>query len=173
MSAVYRSDLRLDECLQRLQARCGSAWAPWRGRWEWPAEGTVWAKIRGRRFRIFAQGPPYIRNSFVPFFYGRLDDKAGGCEIRGRFGIHPIVVAFMTFWFGGLGAGFVTMVLGRLSILTLPGIPPPLVVVVAPLGMMLFGIGLLTVGRRSARAQLRELERFLKHELKAQRAPDG
>jgi len=85
--------------------------------------------------------------------------------------MHPIVVVFMTIWFGGLAAGFVLMVLGRFSVLTLSGIQPPLLLVFAPLVMMLFGIGLLAVGRRFARAQLGELERFLKDELKAQPAP--
>ena len=75
-------------------------WTPW-------AEGTISARVRGDRFRLFAWGPLNLRNSFAPLFYGRLEGVGGKTRIHGRFRMHALVQAFLFVWFGGLlvGAG--------------------------------------------------------------------
>ena len=81
MSAtIYTTDLTKDECLLRLQKHTGrGGWARW-------AEGTIAAKIRGDRFRLFAWGPANVRNSFAPFFYGRFEVVAEAHVFEGVFG---------------------------------------------------------------------------------------
>jgi hypothetical protein len=46
---------------------------------------------------------PLVRNSFKPFFRGRFIEKDGRVLLVGRFAMHPLAKAFMTFWFAALG----------------------------------------------------------------------
>jgi hypothetical protein len=100
MSAItYTSDLPKDECVRRLLAQTRQGcWTRW-------AEGTISARVRGDRFRLFAWGPVNLRNSFAPLFYGRLEEVEGKTRIHGRFRMHTSVQAFLFVWFGGLLAG--------------------------------------------------------------------
>ena len=135
-------------------------------------EGTIAARIRGDRFRLFACGPSNVRNSFAPFFYGRLEGGTGSTRIRGRFQFHPIVRAFLVMWFGGL-------VVGGSQELLLPssawesGRSLPLFVTLAPMGMILLGVCFVMVGRWFARGQMENLRHFLKCELKARAQSEG
>lgn len=131
------------------------------------ADGTVAAKIRGDRFRLFAWGPRNTGNSFAPFFYGRLEAGTSGTVIRGRFQLHRIVQAFLVVWFGGLIAG------GGLVLFLPPtawgrGQPLPPLAVLGPAGMLLLGLGFLRLCRRLARGQAESLRCFLARELQAQ-----
>jgi hypothetical protein len=161
---VYITALSPDECLQRLQARASkrlssSAWSP-------PEEGTVAAKLRANRFRLFAQGQKYVRNSFVPFFYGRVEASREGTRIIGSFRMHPFVHVFLAIWFGGLAVMAVVFPVVAFSG-NVQGGKPPFVFVVGPVLMMLLGVGLVAVGRRLSRGQIPRLREFLREELKA------
>jgi hypothetical protein len=166
MSAtIYRTDLAKDECLRRLhEHKGGGGWVP-------RPEGTIIAKIRGDRFRLFACGPLKVSNSFAPYFYGRLEGGTRSTHIRGAFRFHPITRAYLFVWFGGLVAmcGF---------LLLLPqsawgGRPPPRYAVLGPIGMIFLGVGLVRWCRWLARRQLEGLRNFLAHELQAQLDVDG
>jgi hypothetical protein len=167
MSAtVYTTDLRKEECIERLQRHAGrGGWVPW-------VEGTIGARIRGDRFRLFAWGPSNVRNSFAPFFYGRLEGGTGSTRICGRFQFHPIVQAFLVMWFGGLVVG------GSLELL-LPssawesGRSLPLFVSLVPVGMILLGVCFVMVCRWFARGQMENLRHFLRCELKARAQSEG
>jgi len=156
----YTSDLTKDECIRRLQRHAGhGGWMPW-------VEGTISAKIRGDRFRLFAWGPANLRNSFSPRFYGRLDEDKGKTRICGRFRMHPFVEAFLAVWFGGL--------VGMAALIPLlpptawgTGRPPSAFAVAGPAGMMLLGYGIVRFARWLARGQAESLVSFLVRELKA------
>ncbi len=176
MSAtIYRTDLTKEECLRRLQKHTSrGGWVPLAEGWWVPwAEGTIAAKIRGDRFRLFAWGPLNVGNSLAlaPYFYGRLDGGASGTCIRGRFRFHPIIRGYLFVWFGGLVA-----MCGLLLLLPQSawgGQPPPRYAVLGPIAMMFLGVGLLRWCQWLARRQLESLRNFLAHELQAQLDVDG
>ena len=74
------------------------------------------AATRRSAFGVFAQqvavGPvgescvrlqrviPMVGNSFKPFFFGRFETRSDGVYLTGRFTMHGLVKAFMTFWLG-------------------------------------------------------------------------
>jgi len=152
------------ECIQRLQKHThqsflNSAWSP-------PEQGSVFAKVRANRFRLFAQGHKHVRNSFVLFFYGRVEESHDGTRIIGAFRMHPVVRVFLLIWFGGLVIMSVVFPVVAFSGKVQAG-EPPVIFVVGPLLMILFGVGLLSFGRRLSRGQVSRLLDFLREELKA------
>lgn len=157
---VYSTKLSTVECLQRLQSHV----IPWsdvlRSTFTPMDKGTVVAKVWGDRFRLFAQGPKYVQNSFVSFFYGRVEATTEGARIVGRFRMHLFVRVFMGVWFGGLTIMAIVFpavtLFGRAS-----ADKPPFIFIVGPLLMILFGIGLLSLGRWVARGQVARLHEFL------------
>jgi hypothetical protein len=158
---TYTSELSQDECVRRLQAHTG------RGLWTQCAEGTISARIRGNRFRLFAWGPVNLRNSFAPFFHGRVEEAGGTTLIRGRFRMHSIVQVFLFVWFGGLLAG------AGLILLLAPsawgsGQRPSAFALLGPAGMGLLGFGFIRFGRWLGRGQAESIRRFLTRELRAQ-----
>ncbi len=163
---VYRSKLSSIECLKRLQSHAVS-WSEFLRRAFAPMdEGTIVAKVRGERFRLFAQGARYVHNSFIPLLYGRIQPTSEGTRIVGRFRMHPVVRVFMSVWFGGLAIMAVVLCLVALFGNADAG-RPPFILMLGPLLMILFGIGLLSFGRRIARGQVSRLLEFLRVELEA------
>ncbi len=166
-SKTYITALSTDECLQRLKEHSCSFVETLRFAFARPEKGTVFATIRGGKFRLFAQGPKYVSNSFAPFFYGRLESTPAGTRIHGRFQMHRLVRVFMTIWFAGVGSGTVAVIAGVLS----GGMQsdlPPYVAVGTCLLMLLFGVGLVRFGQWIARGQLRSLQDFIQNTLEAQ-----
>ena len=165
---VYSTELSPDECLQRLRAhveemRLSAAWSP-------REAGAVTARIRANRFRLFAQGHKYVRNSFVPFFYGRVEQNREGTQIMGSFRMHPFVRVFLVIWFGALTVMSVVFPLVAFSG-NVPAGKPPLIFAVGPLLMILFGVGLVAFGRWLSRGQISRLREFLREELRATPIP--
>ena len=174
MSAtIYTTDLTKEECLRRLQKHTSrGGWVPLAEGWWVPwAEGTIAAKIRGDRFRLFAWGPLNTSNSFAPFFYGRLEGGTSGTCTRGRFQFHPLARGYVYLWFGGLVAmcGFLLL----LPQSAWDGRPPPRYAVLGPIAMILLGVGLVRWCRWLARRQLESLRNFLAHELQAHPGLEG
>ena len=119
------------------------------------------AKIRANRFRLFAQGCKHVRNSFVPFFYGRVEESRDGPRIIGSFKMHLFVRTFLLIWFGGVMAiaiGFP---------LTVQGVKAPLIFIVGASLMTSLGAGLVHFGRWLSRGQMSRLREFIREELKA------
>ena len=161
---LYTTKLSADECLQRLQARSQERLSI--SAWSLPERGSVFVKVRANRFRLFAQGHKYVRNSFVLFFYGRVEESGDGARIIGVFRMHPLVRVFLLIWFGGLAIMSVVFPFVAFSGKVQAG-EPPVIFVVAPLLMILLGVGLVSFGRWLSRGQVSRLRQFLSEELKA------
>lgn len=124
------------------------------------------AKVRGDRFRLFAQGPRFVRNAYAPFLYGRVEAALGGTRIVGRFRMHPLVRVFNFIWYGGLVImGFLFPVLALSQ--EFPAGEPPFWIIIGPWLMILVGLGFEAFGRRIARGQVVRLHQFLRTDLEA------
>lgn len=53
--------------------------------------------VRGDRFRFTIRFPMF-NNSFEPFFQGVIEPAPTGSRIRGRLGMHPLVLVFILVW---------------------------------------------------------------------------
>src|SRR6185503_4719442 len=118
------------------------------------------------RFRLYAHGKKYINNSFVPYFYGRIESINNVTRITGRISMHPFVRIFMALWFGALAIGGIIIPVSLW--VTRPGEgTPSLTIAIVPLFMILFGVGLTSFGRWFARDQRARLEQFIERDLQA------
>ena len=117
----------------------------------------ILAKINGAAFRL--QKRRTYRNSFAPFFYGKLMAAENGTLIEGEFKMHPAARVFMVFWFSFLAVMTVTALLlpssgnsesGRVAVL----------LVVA--GLAVFGVALVKFGGWLGRNERVALVDFLK-----------
>ena len=163
---TYTTALSPEECLERLRGRSYTFADLARFRFSPPKEGTVFAKVRGSRFRLFAQGPGYLQNSFMPFFYGRLEQAAAGTRIHGHFGVHPFIRVFLAVWFGMLTAGTVVVLVITLAGKLNPG-GPHLLPIAMMVGFYLFMFGLIRFGRYLGRGQRASLDAFIRDVLEA------
>lgn len=147
------SPLPREECVRRLQEQVDP-------------EGSVFGKrpVIGRvretslRLRKRVKG----RNSFQTFLFARVSPAADRTRFDCRFGMHPAVVAFMAFWFG------VLLVIGGLAVSELgslwagaDALPAGLPIGAFLLGMFVFGIGLVAIGRFASKGDVAFLTEFL------------
>lgn len=132
-----------------------------------PPKGTIFVKLRGDRFRLFATGPRYILNSFVPFFYGSLEALPNGTRIHGRFRMHPFTRIFMAIWFGFLGV-FTLLVITSLLFGDRQPQQPIHILFEGPVIMALFGTALVRFGWWFARGQRQSIRDFIRNDLLAQ-----
>ncbi len=108
-----------------------------------PLIGWTTASGAGVRRRI------NYRNSFQTALSARFEANGGGTTIHCRFGLMPLVIAFLTIWIGMallLGAGFLVSLLnGALG----PDISPFFALI--PFGFLVFGFVMVGVGRSLGR----------------------
>jgi hypothetical protein len=101
------------------------------------------------------------KNSFQTLLTAKVFQDPGRTRFECRFGMHPAVIAFMAFWFGAvlaIGAGAIIEASGIAVALS---IAEPMVVL-GPLAMVAFGIGLVVIGRYSSRDHQQFLTEFLR-----------
>jgi hypothetical protein len=122
----------------------------------------ILGKLRDTTFRL--QKRRYYRNSFAPFFFGRLVASDGGTLIEGEFRMHPFVRVFMTVWFSFLGLFSLTMLItviaGRAEAQRTAALG-----LVIPAGMAAFGVALIKFGRWLGRNEETAIIAFLKSTL--------
>ena len=142
-----------EDVLQILRAntsaRPPSLWFPSNVK-EW-FHGT----ITDNTFRL--QRNIQYRNSFLPVIRGRVDPTESGSEIHLEMGIHPLVMAFLAFWF----AFVVLACLGSLFGTIAGDSTFPLLGRLLPWGMLLFGILVAVVPFRIEARKAKEKLEFL------------
>jgi hypothetical protein len=158
-----RTKLFLADCRTRL----GSA-TDLRGlalSWDAPAPGGVVGEFRGPAFRLHTRN--YYKNSFSPFFYGKLMEADGSTVLEGDFRLHPFIKLFLAFWLAFL-------VLFAASAVIVPA-PQHAVSGVgrywfyAGLALLAFlGVGFVQIGRWLARGEREVIQSFLKSTLEAE-----
>ena len=94
------------------------------------------------------------RNSFLPLVWGRIVSGRRGSRVRVTVFMQPLVAAFMAVWFYGLGS--VTV-----SLLEEPDTGPRWAALF-PLGLLLFGVVVISIGFFSEAIKAR---RLLEHAL--------
>jgi hypothetical protein len=86
-----------------------------------------------------------VRNSFKPFFLGRFVKRGERVFLTGRFTMLLITKIFMSFWLGFLAFFSIAALVSMLA--APPEKPGRFSLVLAPLAMMAFGIGMLRLGK--------------------------
>jgi len=83
----------------------------------------------------------HYRNSFLPVISGKFLSCFSGTKVEINMGLHPIVIAFMCVWFGGVGVACiafpVSVFYGKTSM------SPAMLI---PFGMLAFGWALVSWG---------------------------
>jgi hypothetical protein len=121
--------------------------------------GAIMCRVRGNKFRLW-QKRSYA-NSFKPFFHGSFEPGVTGTKITGSFRMHPFVIAFMAVWFGMLFLIGGTIIVGGFHPAPSGRHPAPLIGILAPLLMMLFGVGLVSLGKWLGRSEKDAIAEFL------------
>lgn len=93
------------------------------------------------------------RNSFLPIIKGTFNQGQNGTIVKIRMGLHPLVIVFMSVWFGGVIFGLFAIGAGLAS--NKISLSAPLLI---PLGMLFFGWAMVAGGfwfeARKAKPQL-------------------
>ena len=134
--------------------------------------GTIIAQIKGDRFRL-RQKKSY-NNSFAPLFYGKFRPVANGTEIIGEFRMLPFVKVFMTIWLAGVffgGGALAVSSLCQILFAAKPHDHAPLLGVLIPVLMMVFGFGLLRIGYWLGKAERENMTRLLQATFSTGKAP--
>ncbi len=149
------SPLTREECVRRLRESVDSEWALFGSR---PLIGRVDdSSFKSRQRKRY-------RNSFQTYLRAALEDEGHQTRIRCHFGMHPLVTAFMIFWFSIvlLGTNLPTLAWlangGGWEVLALPA---------CGLLMVGLGFGLVSFGRFLARGEQVYLQDFLQETLEA------
>jgi hypothetical protein len=82
----------------------------------------------------------HYRNSFLPVIQGTFEQGDEGTRINIRMRLHQLVMAFMCFWFGGVGIAMLVTAGGLFT-----GKTEHSLVLLIPIGMFLFGWGLTSI----------------------------
>ncbi len=158
------SPLRREECIRRLQEKTDSNWTIFGFR---AVIGHIGERSFSLRKRIF------YANSFQTIVRGTFIEESRQTRLHCRFGLHPFVAGFMIFWFSGVTLFGGTILLTTISALiagsalnahSLAGIGIPLL-------MLVFGFGLVSLGRSFARDEQTYLVEFLIKTLDAREVP--
>ena len=146
---AFASLLSVEACKGRLNGALGSSWALF------PDQDFV-GGVRGNGVSV--RRNIRYRNSFQTIFVGRMEPGFGGTILSGSFRMHAFVYAFMTVWFGFLLFAIAPDVanLGSAGLAS-----------IAPLGMVMFGVLLVLVGRFAARNEEQQIADFLRLTLEA------
>jgi hypothetical protein len=147
------SPLPREDCLRRLQERIdpdGSVLG----------KKSVIGRIRERSLRLRKRIRG--RNSFQTFLFAGVSSMGSQTRFDCRFGMHPAIIAFMAFWFGAL------LVMGGMAMSELGSVwagsdafPLGLPIGAFLLGLIVFGIGLVALGRFSSKGDVAFLTEFL------------
>jgi hypothetical protein len=137
--------------------------------------GSVFSSIRGDAFRLYTYGPPIVRNSFEPYFYGTIVERDGKTFIHGQFRVSPLIVAFTVLFL--LAVVVIGMLMAAVVLLDVNADPrpkgdlTPAMVVFAPLGMLAFTALIVLMGWALGLDQREAIERFLEKTLHGRRLP--
>lgn len=158
----FESAFGLDESVKRLKAATR--------RWMLSSMGQPFAAGRVTAARVSLQRViPMVGNSFKPFFVGRFEQRNGKVILAGRFTMSWFVKIFMTIWFAF--CGFIAVAGVAAAIISPKAVPMPLMGGV----MLLFGFGLVRLGRWFSRKDPAWLSDVIRTALHASEAawPDG
>lgn len=163
-----QSDISISECLNRISNAIDTP------RWTvfslsgYQGSRPVLGKIEGDRIRL--EKRRYYRNSFAPYFYATLSEQEHGTRIEGHFDSPPFVKVFMRIWLAfvlAVGIPIFILSLKGIFLKTNTGNGDPVVGVLVPPVLIVFGILLPKIGRWFARSEEGFILNFLQRILSA------
>jgi hypothetical protein len=132
----------LDESVERLRA------ATKKSSFSVLAEPAVVGTVTQSKVKL-QRVIPMVRNSFKPFFIGQFVVRGHRVFLVGRFTLPGLVKIFMSCWFGFLGI-FAIVAVAQTSFGTAPA-SQTFALVIGPIAMGAFGVGLVAFGKWLAR----------------------
>lgn len=151
------SPLSAEECVQRLRFKTAEGWS-----------GSVVGSVGATSFRLRKRIG--YRNSFQISLYGKIIDESGQTRLHCKVGLHPLVRAFLTVWFGGVSIGCGAMAIRTIDLLrnTHGALPANgWQALAVPFGMLGFGVVLVRSGKYLARDEPDFLIDFVRRALDA------
>jgi hypothetical protein len=161
----FRSNFGTEECLRRIREATDVPKFQFFFSSEHGRSKPVFAQVQGDRIKLWKRRES--RNDFAPCFLGVLSSEGSGARLIGRFGMDRSVLLVMSFWL--IFAIVVTLA-------TLPALAQHLthprqgelsVYDFIPLGLVIFGILMMSYGRRIGTEEERFLLEFLEGTLQA------
>jgi hypothetical protein len=124
--------------------------------------------VNGNRIHLYMVRKD-LRNSFAPHFYGKLQGRASGTMIKGRFTLARFVMAFLGVWFGGIGVVTITVSPSAIEALVTGRhlVPNPLLGAFFPPLLFVCGLLMLHWGNRLGANDKAQILNFLQHTLNA------
>lgn len=157
-----RTKLFLADCRTRLGS--GTDLGGMALTWDAPVPGGVLGEFRGPEFRLHTK--KYYKNSFSPFFYGKLAEVDGGTVVEGSFRLHPFIRLFLLFWFAFLVIFGTSAIIAPAPLHPASGIPR--VWFYAGLAVLaVVGVAFVQLGQWLARGDREVIHSYLKSTLEA------
>lgn len=165
---ALHSDVSISECRNRISNAIDTP------RWTlfslsgYEGSRPVLGKIDGDRIRL--EKRRYYRNSFAPYFYATLSAQEHGTRIEGHFDSPPLVKVFMWIWLAfvlAIGIPLFILSLKDIFLKTDAGSGDPIIGVLVPPVLIVFGILLPKIGKWFARSEEGFILNFLQRILPA------
>ncbi len=127
--------------------------------------------VRGRlgRKALFVRRRLDKRNSFQTWMRAELSDRDGQTVFRCRFGMHPLVRLFLTFWFATIAGLALIVIESQRFLIEMPA-NSDLAAFGLLAGLALLGSLITRSGRHKARGQRQFLIDFLRRSVQANQA---
>lgn len=171
MNLVFNTKLSKSECVRKIKLHAGKSTVLDKFTSIGNFNHEFLYKISGDNLEL--EKVIHYRNSFKPIFYGKLKEENRETIIEGSFNTQAFVKIFMIVWFGGTVLIGVPLFLAALIKLLNPhsmeGIfyGDPLVGILVPIFMPIFGIVLIKVGQWLGKKQEKEVIEFIEKFLEA------
>jgi hypothetical protein len=149
----FQSPLSLTTCLDRIVSTTDGMGRLFPHRFNGTKQ--ILAFVHRKQIRLCKQLS--YQNSFQTFLYARLEAEGDKTRIRGCLRMHTLVIGFLVLWFG---MPLIAIITG----LIMGGNPRQGTMVWY---LLLFGVGLVVVGRWMARKEGEMLTRYLRETLEA------
>jgi len=159
MPAPLTTTLDQAEVLRRLQAAVDSEWT-------FGGSKGVVGRVDAYGFRLRVR--IFYRNSFQTVMTGTMKAEGRGTRIDAYTGMNPFAAVFMTVWLSLVGLAAVGSIWSAIG--AAPGEPVQAMFLLVPLGMFVFGIALVSIGRWFAREERARLITFLERTVDGKRA---
>ncbi len=156
---TFETELGVAEVVRRLGDAVDRDWAFF-------GRKAVVGKVSADGFRLRMRIS--YRNSFQTFMFGTVKAGGRGSRIVARTGMHPAAAMFMLLWLSIVAVGAATFVASLMQSPGDFGAGDGVIASLMPIAMLVFGVGLVGIGRWIARGERDSLIAFIEETAEAE-----